>query len=105
MNDLNRIKSIIEKLMENIPQNGPVQLAVGELHNTNEELIRRQWNELTTNTPLAKIELRIRIVRAEQQCMTCFSKYHPTQNETVCPYCGGMGAKVLSGEEFHLESQ
>jgi Zn finger protein HypA/HybF involved in hydrogenase expression len=36
--------------------------------------------------------------------MTCFHKYHPTDQELVCPQCGGVGAKIIAGEEFALES-
>ena len=36
--------------------------------------------------------------------MACFMKYHPLDGKIHCPYCGSYGAKVLSGEEFFLES-
>lgn len=36
--------------------------------------------------------------------MACFGKYHPLHGEIHCPYCGSYGAKILSGEEFDLES-
>jgi Zn finger protein HypA/HybF involved in hydrogenase expression len=36
--------------------------------------------------------------------MACFQKYHPEGGEIHCPYCGSFGAKILSGEEFILES-
>jgi Zn finger protein HypA/HybF involved in hydrogenase expression len=38
------------------------------------------------------------------QCMTCFEKYHPTDGELICPKCHGVGAKIIAGEEFSLES-
>jgi Zn finger protein HypA/HybF involved in hydrogenase expression len=41
---------------------------------------------------------------AEQQCMVCFQKYHPLNKETSCPNCGSVGAKIIAGEEFYLES-
>jgi len=47
--------------------------------------------------------LIIRRVSAEQQCMTCFEKYHPARAEVSCPNCGSVGAKIISGEEFYLE--
>jgi Zn finger protein HypA/HybF involved in hydrogenase expression len=36
--------------------------------------------------------------------MVCFEKYHPLNGEISCPNCGSVGAKILAGEEFYLES-
>jgi Zn finger protein HypA/HybF involved in hydrogenase expression len=36
--------------------------------------------------------------------MACFTKYRPVNGEVSCPNCGGVGAKIISGEEFYLES-
>lgn len=81
-----------------------VQIALGELFSLTEDQLRAQWAELTKGTPLAKTKLVIHRIRAEQQCMACFEKYYPAGGETPCPFCGSVGAKVLAGEEFHLES-
>lgn len=99
-----RLSSIIQLLLQQSPRKDFVQIAVGELTEFNEHQLRRQWQELVSQTPLARLKLNIRIIPAEQQCMVCFLKYHPKQKETACPQCGSMGAKILRGEEFHLES-
>jgi Zn finger protein HypA/HybF involved in hydrogenase expression len=36
--------------------------------------------------------------------MACFTKYHPGDGELVCPQCGGVGAKIIAGEECSLEA-
>jgi Zn finger protein HypA/HybF involved in hydrogenase expression len=36
--------------------------------------------------------------------MVCFQKYKPLEKEIFCPYCKSVGAKILAGEEFYLES-
>jgi Zn finger protein HypA/HybF involved in hydrogenase expression len=36
--------------------------------------------------------------------MACFQTYDPENGKILCPYCGSMGAKILSGEEFSIES-
>jgi Zn finger protein HypA/HybF involved in hydrogenase expression len=95
-----RLSSIIERLLQNKNQVAAVRLAVGELIPFDEE----QWRELTQGTALASSTLRVRVIRAEQQCMTCFEKYHPEERVTRCPRCGGVGAKILAGEELYLES-
>jgi Zn finger protein HypA/HybF involved in hydrogenase expression len=36
--------------------------------------------------------------------MSCFKKYHPVNGVIHCQNCGSFGAKILSGEEFHVET-
>ena len=100
-----RLSLIIQYLLNQPPQSESIQIAVGELNQFDEEQFRQQWKDLVAQTPLAQTKLNFRIIRAEQQCMVCFLKYHPHQKETDCPQCGGVGAKILAGEEFHLENR
>ncbi|MGE5463865.1 MAG: hydrogenase maturation nickel metallochaperone HypA, partial [Syntrophothermus sp.] len=55
-------------------------------------------------TPAEHAQLYFRLKKAEVQCMACFGKYQPVDGKIHCPYCGSYGAKILSGEEFDLES-
>jgi len=95
-----QLSNMIERLLQNQKKIASVKLAVGELIPFREE----QWHELTRGTALARSALHVRVIRAEQQCMTCFEKYHPEDLKTRCPRCGSVGAKILAGEEFYLES-
>ena len=93
-----RLLSIIDQLASKPVRS--VTIALGELHPFNEEQLRAQWGA----SRLAATPLHVHVIRAEQQCMVCFGKYHPAQKETSCPICGSVGAKILAGEEFYLES-
>ena len=97
-----RLITMIDQLIQYPPQS--VQVALGELFPLGEEQLRAQWDELTKHTSLARSSLTIRRVPAQQQCMVCFEKYHPTRTEVSCPNCGSVGAKIIAGEEFYLES-
>ncbi|WKZ34917.1 MAG: hydrogenase maturation nickel metallochaperone HypA [Anaerolineales bacterium] len=99
-----RLSSIVSLLLREPLPADSVQLAVGELNDLNEEQLREQWEELVAQTSLAQTTLNIRMIPAELQCMACFLKYHPQRKETVCPQCNSVGAKILAGEEFYLES-
>src|SRR3972149_3245194 len=101
---LRSMRAIVQRLLQQALPIDSIQIAVGELNELNEDRIREQWIELVAQTPLAQTNLNIRIIRAEQQCMACFEKYHPQQKETACPPCGSVGAKILAGEEFFLEA-
>ena len=81
-----------------------VQIAVGEISELDRPVIQQHWDELSHGTAAERARLDFRLIEAEVQCMACFQKYHPVERKIHCPYCGSYGAKVLSGEEFHLES-
>jgi Zn finger protein HypA/HybF involved in hydrogenase expression len=81
-----------------------ITIALGELVPLSEAGLRAQWGDLTKGTPLAQTILNVHWMRAEQQCMVCFQKYHPVNKETSCPHCESVGAKILAGEEFYLEN-
>jgi Zn finger protein HypA/HybF involved in hydrogenase expression len=95
-----RLSAIIDHLLRKSSSIELVQIAVGELVSFDDDQIHKQWNE----SPLAKTPLTIRRIPALQQCMACFSKYQPIRGEVSCPQCGSVGAKVIAGEEFFLES-
>ena len=81
-----------------------VTLAVGEIAELDQNLIRQHWFQLSKGTPAEQAPLHFRLIKAEVQCMACFSKYYPVDGKIHCPHCGSYGAKVLSGEEFYLDS-
>lgn len=95
-----RLSSIIDHLLKQPARYTSVYIAIGELVPFSSEQIHAQWNE----SSLAQTTLIIRRVPTEQQCMTCFEKYHPADAEVSCPRCGSVGAKIIAGEEFYLES-
>lgn len=99
-----RLKSIIEKAVAAAVRPSVVNIALGELNPDTLGDIHAAWTGLTRNTSLENSSLLIHIIRADLQCMSCFHRYYPKNKETSCPQCGGLGAKVLSGEEFHLIS-
>jgi Zn finger protein HypA/HybF involved in hydrogenase expression len=104
MQKIPRLLVIIDQLLQQPTQPGSVNIAVGELTQFTDEEIRRQWSVLVYNSPLQKAALSIHRIRAEQQCMVCFQRYHPLNQETSCPHCGSVGAKIIKGEEFYLVS-
>jgi hydrogenase nickel incorporation protein HypA/HybF len=81
-----------------------VYLLIGEISELDQDLIEQHWRELSKGTPAEHARLHFRFIEAEVQCMACFSKYHPKDRKIHCPSCGSYGAKILSGEEFDLES-
>ena len=81
-----------------------LNIVMGELSSMVDDSIQFYWEIIAKDTIAEKAELHFRRVPAELQCMACFEKYSPTERELVCPKCGGVGAKIIAGEEFALES-
>ena len=108
MRELNAIQPILTrallKAQGSTSRIKALHLALGELSELDQSAIRKHWEELSRGTLAEQAQLHFRLIQAEVQCMACFAKYHPVGGEIHCPHCGSYGAKILSGEEFHLES-
>lgn len=81
-----------------------VQIAIGEISELNRDSIQNHWSELSKGTSAEQAQLCFRHIPAEVQCMACFQKYHPEGSEIHCSRCGSYGAKIITGEEFYLDS-
>ena len=107
MRELQSTQSILNKLLSQLRDSKRIRsvtVALGEISELDQDLILQHWFQFGKGTPAEQAQLHFRLIQAEVQCMACFSKYHPAEGKIHCPYCGSYGAKVLSGEEFFLES-
>lgn len=97
-------KTLLHMCASNAKQVTNLHLLLGEISELDQDLLQKNWEEMSKGTPVENAQLHIRTITAELQCMSCFQKYHPESGNILCPYCGSRGAKVLSGEEFSIES-
>ena len=107
MRELQSTQTILNKSLLQVPDTKRIKnihLIIGEISELDQKLIQQHWRELSKGTPAEHAQLHFRLIKAEVQCMSCFSKYSPLDGKIQCPYCGSYGAKILSGEEFNLES-
>jgi len=81
-----------------------VRFVIGEMSGHTGEKVRNAWSILARDTVGEGASLHFREVKAEVQCMACFEKYHPQDGHILCPNCGSVGAKILTGEEFYMEA-
>ena len=81
-----------------------LNIVIGDLASMVDESIQFYWDIIAAGTIAEGAALHFRRIPAELQCNTCGEKYHPTDRELICPNCGGVGAKIIAGEEFALES-
>ena len=109
MRELQILQSIFDQVLHQVQEDQDkrvthLRIALGELSELDSAAIQTHWNELAKDTPVERVQLRFRLISADVQCMACFRKYRPLENKILCPYCGSVGAKILTGEECFLES-
>ena len=109
MRELQSAQSILTKVLlqadlSNAKPIKTVNLAMGELTELDQTYIQRHWEEISKGTSAERADLHFRFIKARVQCMACFMEYEPVDGKIHCPHCGSYGAKVLTGEEFYLES-
>lgn len=109
MRELQATQSILAKALlrareSNAKRIKTVHLAIGEIAELDQNSIQGHWEEISKGTPVERARLHFRSITANVQCMSCFMEYQPIDEKIHCPHCGSYGAKVLSGEEFYLES-
>jgi len=81
-----------------------LHIVIGDLASMVDDSIQFYWEIIANGTIAEQATLYFRRLPAELQCNTCAEKYHPTDKELICPTCGGIGARIITGEEFFLES-
>jgi len=109
MREFNLTKTFLDKVIRHVAENHAqrviaLHLALGEISEIDQASIQNHWTALSQGTLAEHAQLHFRLIPAEVQCMACFQKYHPVDKKIACPYCGSFGAKILTGEECHLES-
>jgi hydrogenase nickel incorporation protein HypA/HybF len=97
-------KALIKARESNAKRITTVHLAIGEIAELDQGSIQGHWAEISKGTPAEQSRIHFRFIPAKVQCMACFQEYKPIGGKIHCPYCGSYGAKVLTGEEFYLES-
>jgi hydrogenase nickel incorporation protein HypA/HybF len=109
MNELQMLQTVLEKALQKADELKAKRVTnlyfvIGELSDHKDDSVQSSWNQISPGTLAEGAALHVRHIQAEVQCMSCFEKYRPQHNKIDCPNCGGVGAKILAGEEFYIES-
>lgn len=81
-----------------------LNIVIGDLASMVDDSIQFYWEIIAKGTIAEQAKLNFRRLPAQLQCMTCSETYHPTDRELACPKCNGINVKIITGEEFALES-
>lgn len=81
-----------------------IHIVMGELSTNVDDSVQFYWDIIARGTSAEGAKLHFRRVPAEFQCMDCSQKYRPAESELVCPSCQGIRVRIVTGEEFYLDS-
>ncbi len=81
-----------------------VYLVIGQLASIVDDSVQFYWDIVSQNTPAEGARLHFRRIPTKLLCLDCNLDYIPASMDMSCPTCDGVNIKVITGEEFYLES-
>ena len=81
-----------------------IYLVIGRLSSIVDESIQFYWNVISKDTLCEDAALHFRRIPAALVCLECDTHYTLEDDLTPCPNCGSARVRVVSGDEFNLES-
>jgi len=81
-----------------------IYLVIGRLSSIVDDSVKFYWEMISKDTICEKAQLHFKRIPAELVCLECHHKYVLSDELTPCPNCGSARIRVLSGDEFNIES-
>ncbi len=81
-----------------------LHLVIGRLSSLIDDSIQFYWDMISENTICQGATLHFERVPAKMVCMDCGKEYTLDGDLTPCPACHGNHVRVLSGDQFWLDS-
>ena len=106
MHELSVTQSILDIVLqhaEDAQQVTDIYLVIGQLSSFVDDSIQFFWDMLAEDTIAVGANLHFRRIPAEVVCQDCWEKNALGKNFT-CPDCGSTEIKIVSGDEFYIES-
>ncbi|MGE5138059.1 MAG: hydrogenase maturation nickel metallochaperone HypA [Rudaea sp.] len=79
-------------------------LVVGQLSSIVDESVQFYWDMISQGTIAQGARLHFRRVPIEIDCLDCGLRYSPGKDDLACPRCFSTNVRIVSGEEFYLDS-
>ncbi len=81
-----------------------IYLVIGKLSSIVDDSVQFYWDFISKGTLCEGATLHFKRIPAELICLDCDHKYTLDDELTPCPQCGSARIRVISGDEFNLES-
>jgi hydrogenase nickel incorporation protein HypA/HybF len=79
-------------------------LVIGRLSSIVDDSVQFYWDMLSQGTLCEDSKLHFQRLPAQLICTMCQESYTLDSELTPCPRCGSVQVKVLSGDQFYLDS-
>ncbi len=81
-----------------------VYLVIGRLSSIVDESVQFYWDIVSQDTLCAGARLHFERIPAKLLCLDCNTTYTLDDGLCPCPQCQGARVKVISGDEFRVDS-
>lgn len=109
MHELSVTESVLEIACKHAVKAGAIKvtdihLVIGQLSSIVDDSVEFYWQMITKDTLCEDSKLHFKRVPAELVCLECGHQYELIQELMPCPNCGSARIRVLSGDEFNIDS-
>jgi hydrogenase nickel incorporation protein HypA/HybF len=109
MHELPVTESILEIALRHADAAGAtmvsdIHLIIGQLSSIVDDSVQFYWDIVSDGTIAKGAILHFRRLPARMYCRECEREYTPAKGSLICPDCGGVDVKILSGDEFRVEA-
>ena len=107
MHELSLALSLLEAVAPRVPHKAAlreVHVTVGPLAGVCAEALEFGFAEIALREGYLNAKLSIRSVPARFACQGCGADYESATAQAVCPHCGSLQRRLVSGAEFSLDS-
>jgi hydrogenase nickel incorporation protein HypA/HybF len=81
-----------------------IHIVMGKLSSIVDDSVQFYWDIISEKSICEGAKLHFDRIPAQMQCLDCDKTYTIEQDLTPCPHCNSSNIKLISGEEFWLDS-
>ena len=81
-----------------------IYIVMGKLSSIVDDSIQFYWDMISQDTLCVGAKLHFNRIPAKLVCLSCGNNYTLDDGLTPCPQCSSTQVKVISGEEFWVDS-
>jgi hydrogenase nickel incorporation protein HypA/HybF len=105
--------SVTENLLEitlrhaksaNAARVSDIYIVIGQLSSIVGDSVQFYWEMISAGTIAEKARLHFERKEAVLECLSCHQQFKPQADSFFCPRCNLNQVRVISGNEFYLES-
>lgn len=79
-------------------------MVIGRLSSIVDDSVQFYWDVISKGTLCEGAKLHFKRIPAELVCLDCDTRYTLNEELSPCPNCAGANIRVVTGDEFNLES-